>query len=306
MGRRKVAAARGYGSPMPGPPTFDLQSHSRHSDGSLAPGEVVAAAATAGVELLSLTDHDTVDGVTEAVAAGREHGVRVAPGVEISAVRGPDLDVHVLGYAFAPGHPALAEALGRFRAERERRNDRIISRLRDLGLDVETAGIEARREAGAPVGRPHLARAVLDASANRERLAEEGADTIDGMFRVYLADDRPACVAREAPSVADAIEVIHAAGGVAVWAHPFFDVDSARDVTAEIDRFRAEGLDGVECFYITHSREQVELLCDHCEARGMLRTGSADFHGPERPSFSRFRAFELYGREPELGPIGAA
>lgn len=291
---------------MPGRPNFDLQSHSRCSDGSLAPAEVVAAAAGAGVKLLALTDHDTVDGVAEAVAAGRSHGVQVATGVEVSAVRGPDLDVHVLGYAFDPQDPTLGAALGRFRAERELRNDRILDRLHELGLEVDTAEVNARREAGAPVGRPHIARAVLAAPANRERLAAEGADSVDGMFRGYLADGGAAWVSREGPSVAEAIDVIHAAGGVAVWAHPFFDVDSPEEVLAEIDRFRGDGLDGVECFYVTHAREQVELLCDHCERHGLLRTGSADFHGPDRPMFSRFCAFELYGREPELGPIAAA
>jgi predicted metal-dependent phosphoesterase TrpH len=290
---------------VPGGPTFDLQSHSRCSDGSLAPAQVVAAAAAAGVELLALTDHDTVDGVAEAVRAGRASGVRVATGVEISAVRGPDLDVHVLGYAFDLGHPALADALGRFRAERELRNDRILDRLRALGLDVDLTEVAARRAAGQPVGRPHLAGAVLAAPGNRERLAAEGADTVDGMFRVYLADGGPAWVSREGPSVPEAIEVIHAAGGVAVWAHPFFDLSSPEEVLGEIDRFRADGLDGVECFYVTHARAEVDLLCDHCERHGLLRTGSADFHGPDRPAFSRFRAFDLYGREPELGPIGA-
>jgi 3',5'-nucleoside bisphosphate phosphatase len=288
---------------VPGRPNFDLQSHSRCSDGSLAPAAVVAAAAAAGVEVLALTDHDTVDGVAEAMAAGRSHGIRVATGVEISAARGPDLDVHVLGYAFDLAHPALAEALGRFRAERELRNDRILDRLRALGLAVDLAEVRERREAGRPVGRPHLARAVLAEPTNRERLAAEGADSVDGMFTVYLADGASAWVPREGPAVAEAIEVIHAAGGVAVWAHPFFDVKSPDEVVSEIERFRADGLDGVECFYITHAREEVELLCDHCEPRGLLRTGSADFHGPDRPTFSRFRAFELYGREPELGPI---
>jgi predicted metal-dependent phosphoesterase TrpH len=301
-GRR---ARREYGSRVSGRPTFDLQSHSRCSDGSLAPAQVVAAAADAGVELLALTDHDTVDGVAEAVETGRASGVRVATGVEISAVRGPDLDVHVLGYAFDPAHPALADALGRFRAERELRNDRILDRLRELGLEADLAEVAARREAGQPVGRPHLAHAVLAAPGNRERLVAEEADTVDGMFRAYLGDGGPAWVARDGPFVTEAVEAIHAAGGVAVWAHPFFDVSSPDEVRAEIDRFRAEGLDGVECFYVTHTRAQVDVLCDHCEREGLLRTGSADFHGPDRPAFSQFRAFELYGREPELGPIGA-
>jgi predicted metal-dependent phosphoesterase TrpH len=291
---------------MPGAPTFDLQSHSRCSDGSLSPAEVVAAAAQAGVELLALTDHDTVDGVAQARAAGAELGVRVATGVEVSAVRGPDLDVHVLGYAFDPESSPLASALGRFRAERELRNDRMLDRLRELGLALDTSEVEERRAAGVPVGRPHLARAVLAAPDNAGRLAAEEADSVDGMFRAYLADGGPAWVSREGPSVAEAVAAIHAAGGVAVWAHPFFDVSGPEEVVAEIDRFRAEGLDGVECFYVTHTRAEVDVLCDHCERHGLLRTGSADFHGPDRPAFSRFRAFELHGREPELGPIGEA
>jgi predicted metal-dependent phosphoesterase TrpH len=266
----------------------------------------VAPAAQARVRRLALTDHDTLDGVAEAANAAPKHGVSLVTGVEITAVRGPDLDVHVLGYAFDAGDAGLAGALGRFRAERELRNDRILDRLRELGLEVDTSEVEARRAAGVPVGRPHLARAVLAAEGNRDRLAAEEADTVDGMFRVYLADGGPAYSARESPTVAEAISVIHAAGGVAVWAHPFFDVSSPEEVLSEIDRFRADGLDGVECFYTTHAREQVELLCDHCERHGLLRTGSSDFHGPERERFSRFLAFELYGREPELGPIAAA
>ncbi len=264
----------------------------------------MARAAEAGVRLLALTDHDTVEGVAEARAAAAQHGIALATGVEVSAVRGPNLDVHVLGYAFDPSDPALARALERFQAERELRNDRMMERLEDLGLAIDLTEIAARRAAGRPVGRPHLAAAVLAAPANRDRLAAEGADSVDGMFAVYLADGGPAWVPREGPTVAEAIEVIHAAGGVAVWAHPFFDVDSPEEVLSEIDRFRAQGLDGVECFYVTHTREQVDLVCDHCERHGLLRTGSADFHGPERPMFSRFLAFELYGREPELGPIG--
>ena len=102
-----------------------------------------------------------------------------------------------------------------------------------------------------------------------------------------------AYVARSRPTVEQAIEVIHAAGGVAVWAHPFWDVDDPEEVLRTIERFAAEGLDGVECFYPEHSREQALLLHETCEARGLLSTGSADFHGPEHEHFSRFRNFEL-------------
>jgi predicted metal-dependent phosphoesterase TrpH len=90
---------------------------------------------------------------------------------------------------------------------------------------------------------------------------------------------------------------------VAVWAHPFWDIDAADEVLEAIDRFHAHGLDGVECFYPTHTQEQAELLADRCSALGLLSTGSSDFHGPTHRLFPRFRAFSMYGRTPALGPI---
>ena len=108
---------------------------------------------------------------------------------------------------------------------------------------------------------------------------------------------------RTTPTVTEAIGTIHAAGGVAVWAHPFWDVDAGDEVVRLIDRFAAEGLDGVEAFYITHTEEQTRLAAAHCAERGLLSTGSADFHSPDHPRFHAFRAFELFGLEPDLGPI---
>jgi predicted metal-dependent phosphoesterase TrpH len=251
------------------------------------------------VELLALTDHDTVDGVDEALAAGRAHGVRVARGVELTAVRAPDADVHVLGYELDHRDAGLADFLAGARADRELRMVRMADRMEELGLELDRSEMEARRAAGLPVGRPHLAAAVLEREGNRERLRAEGAGTLDGLFSAYLVAGARAWVPRTQPTVAEAISAIHAAGGVA-------DVDGADEVLAEVERFRADGLDGVECFYVEHDRERTERLCDHCEATGLLRTGSADFHGPDHPRYSRFRAFSLYGREPALGPVSRA
>jgi predicted metal-dependent phosphoesterase TrpH len=106
------------------------------------------------------------------------------------------------------------------------------------------------------------------------------------------------------PTVPEAIDVIHAAGGLAVWAHPFWDLDADPDVLDTIDRFAAAGLDGVETFYITHTEAQTRLIHEYCSARGLLTTGSADFHGPDHPRFHAFRAFETYDLGPDLGPLG--
>jgi adenylyl-sulfate kinase len=284
-------------------PAFDLQSHSIHSDGELAAAQVVENAAAAGVRLLALSDHDTVDGVDEALAAGALHGVRVVPATEISAVDGPYEDLHVLGYGIDHRSSLLNERLLDARADRERRADAMAGRLRDLGFEVDPAPIEARKAAGKPVGRPHLAAAVLAHHANAERLAEEGHADVSSFIPAYLIQGKPGYVARSHPTVEEAIGWIHDAAGVAVWAHPFWDVPADSEVLAAIDRYRTAGLDGVEVFYTSHTREQTELLAGRCDELGLLATGSSDYHGPDHRLFSRFLAFELHGREPNLGPI---
>ncbi len=283
-------------------PTFDLQSHSIHSDGALPASDVVAHAAQSGVRLLALTDHDTVDGVPEAEAAAGAHGIAISPAAELSAVHGEYEDLHILGYELDIADADLIASLHDFRGDRARRIEEMADRLRELGFELDDAPLRARRDAGKPIGRPHLADAVLAHPANRQRLADEGIDGRNALFPPYLIPGAAAYVARSRPTVPQAIEVIHAAGGVAVWAHPFWDLDNEPEALATLQAFVAAGLDGVECFYATHSQEQTEAL--YRAADGLLTTGSADFHGPEHERFDTFRAFELYGLEPNLGPIG--
>jgi predicted metal-dependent phosphoesterase TrpH len=280
-------------------PTFDLQSHSVHSDGALTPAEVVATAAQAGVELLALSDHDTVDGVAEAQAAAREHGLRLVPAVELSAIDPLGEDLHILGYCIDPADPGLAERLDAYRADRRGRIGCMADAMEELGWTIDRsrfAGLDAP-------GRPHLAAAAFHDPANAARVREEGYATPSDLLVAYLIPGRPGYRTRTIPTVADAVAAIHDAGGVAVWAHPFWDVDAGAEVEAALRRFAAGGMDGVEAFYIEHGERQTALLCDLADELGLLTTGSADFHGPQHPEFSRFRAFELYGREPRLGPI---
>ena len=271
-------------------PAFDLQSHSTPSDGALSAADVVARAADAGVELLALTDHDSVSGVPEAIAAAAEHGIRLSPAAELASVHGEHEDRHILGYELDPTDPGLQAA-----------REAMADRLRELGFALDDAAFMGRES----IGRPHLADAVLAHPDNAERLAREGIKGKKELFPPYLVPGAVAYVARSRPTVEEAIEVIHAAGGVAVWAHPFWDIEGPGEVERAIRRFAADGLDGVECFYPEHSREQTLLLHDACEARGLLSTGSSDFHGPDHEHFNRFRAFDLQGRAANLGPIGA-
>jgi predicted metal-dependent phosphoesterase TrpH len=287
---------------------FDLQSHSTHSDGSLPAAEVVERAADSGVELLALSDHDTVSGVSEARAAGERAGIRVVPAVEISAIDdGAPVgrEVHILGYEIDHTSPLLTERLSEFLADRERRTMRMAAALRELGFELDETELAARVAAGQPIGRPHLAEAALPSPANASRLREEGIDEIGAFIGAYLTEGRQAFRLRETPTVAEAIDAIHEAGGVAVWAHPFWELSEPAEAIDSIERFRMPGIDGVEAFYITHTREQTELLAERCAALGLLSTGSSDFHGPENRLFSRFLAFETYDLEPNLGPIAS-
>jgi predicted metal-dependent phosphoesterase TrpH len=297
-----IVATRGTRAPVNveavAAPAFDLQSHSTSSDGALPPQAVVASAADAGVELLALTDHDTVDGVGEALQAGAARGLRLVPAVEISALDADGEDLHVLGYLVDHRAPVLLDALVAYRADRAARAVRMAEALRACGLEL---ALPQR----ASVGRPHLAQAAFEHPANSMRLADEEIVNASQLLEAYLVPGAPAYRPRTMPTVAEAIAVIHDAGGVAVWAHPFWDIADAQAVRDMIMRFAALGLDGVEAFYPTHDAARATLIAEICADRGLLTTGSADFHGPDHPHFNRFRAFELHGLQPNLGPIAA-
>jgi predicted metal-dependent phosphoesterase TrpH len=290
------------------PLRFDLQSHSTHSDGALSATEVVQRAAEAGVELLALSDHDTVSGVSEAIAAGQGLGVRGVSAVEISAVDEPSpvpRELHIIGYNIDHTGPVLTEKLAEFLADREHRTLRMAAALKELGFELDEDQLNARVAAGKPIGRPHLAEAVLSAPANAGRLADESIDDVGSLIHGYLIEGRPAFRLRQTPTVGQAVQAIHQAGGVAIWAHPFWDISDPDEVLATIDRFNALGIDGVEAFYVTHTQEQTQLLAVRCAELGLLTTGSADYHGPDNRLFSRFLAFQTYGLQPNLGPIGS-
>lgn len=287
-----------------GTPLFDLQSHSVWSDGVLRAAEVVEAAAKAGVEVLSLSDHDAIDGTAEALDAGAAFGVRIIPAVEISSIDPEGDDLHILGYDVDWKQPELLAALKDFRADREGRADRMAQALNEVGLEVDDAPLAKRREAGLPIGRPHLADAVLQHPANAARLKAEGIDgSLTDVLVAYLIEGKPAFRTRTHPSVKQAIDVIHAAGGLAVWAHPFWDISPPETVEQTLRRFHADGIDGVEAFYIEHDEPQTLFLADLADELGIITTGSADFHGPAHKAFSKFRNFSLHGRTPNLGRL---
>lgn len=285
-------------------PGFDLQSHSTFSDGALRPAAVVAAAARAGVLLLALTDHDTVDGVEEALSAADDHPIAVVPAIELSTCDVLGDDFHVLGYGIDHTDSVLAERLAGWRADRAARIDRMANLLCDCGLPPDRSELDARLEAGLPLGRPHLAAAAI--AANHDELEGQGLAETSAFLEAYLVPGCAAYSRRTTPTVEEAIDAIHEAGGVAVWAHPFWDMSRPTEVAEALARFAGAGLDGVEAFYATHNREQTKFLAALAAKHRLLTTGSADFHGPDHRIFSRFRAFDLYGCEPKLGAIASS
>src|SRR5215203_4953863 len=265
---------------------IELQSHSIVSDGQLKPSEVVAEAAKAGVTTLALTDHDAVAGVREAQEAAREIGVELVPAIEMSCVHRYAEDLHVCGYWI--DLEKMAPACERAQNERRARAGEIVENLRREGFELTLE--DAIREAGTAdsIGRPHIARA---AGASGD---------LGPFFEEYLVPGAKAFVPRRWPTAEQAIELIRAAGGVAVIAHPYWDISEPGEVD---DLIRSLGADGVETFYPTHSREQTEHLLELCDELGLVPTASSDYHGPTHRTFAEFGAYDTYGlADPQVPP----
>ena len=240
----------------------DLHMHSTASDGSRAPADVVRAASAAGLVGIALTDHDSVAGLAEARAAGEELGVRVVNGVELSAVEGTT-ETHVLGLHLRD-LGVLDRGLAELREMRVRRGERIVERLNELGVSVTFADVLTHSGAGV-VGRPHVARALI-----ADGWATDSRDAFDR----YLGAGRPAYVGKEQLGMADAIAMIHAAGGIAVLAHPGGGATKDR-----LDALRALGLDGLEVRHPSHSPGDINRLTSIAEQLDLVVSGGSDWHG---------------------------
>jgi predicted metal-dependent phosphoesterase TrpH len=245
----------------------ELHCHSTASDGTYPPEEVVARAHAAGVRILALTDHDTLEGIPAALAAGERLGVRVIAGCEFS-VAVPWGEMHLLGYFLPVGHALLEEFLAHTRGDRARRGADMAARLQGLGLDVELADIEAEADGGA-IGRPHVARALL----RRGQVA-----TVQEAFDRYIGWGRPGFVEKRLPAFRDVAELVHAAGGVLSAAHL-----KDRGTRGNLAYLRNLGLDAVETRHPSHDADTRARLTDLALALGLLRTGGSDWHGEESP-----------------------
>jgi len=251
----------------------DLHTHSTASDGSYTPEEVVRLAKERGLGAISLTDHDTVDGLAEAVAAGEALGVEVIPGVEISA-RFPGGSMHILGYFIDYTNGLLDQRLAVLKKARAERNPRIIAKLNALGAKITMAQVE-QISGGGQVGRPHIARALLEHGYVRN---------IQEAFDRYLGNGAPAHVSKFRFPQDEAIAMIREAQGIPVLAHPFtLSLGSAFALKKQLEDLKKLGLAGLEVYYSEHTPEQEALYLKLARDLDLLITGGSDFHGLNKP-----------------------
>ena len=245
-------------------PTYvDLHMHSTASDGHLAPEAVVAAARTAGLAAIALTDHDTAAGVPAARAAGEAIGMRVIAGAELSATEPSGEEIHLLALHL-DDLGAIESTLARFRDDRVTRAERMVAQLNALGVPVSMDAVLAAAGGGA-VGRPHVARALVGGGHVRD---------FREAFDRYLAYGRPGYVAKPVFSPAQAIAVAHEAGGICVWAHP-----GAAGRREAVERLVAQGIDGLEVRHPSHSPDDTQRLQALVDFFQLVPSGGSDWHG---------------------------
>ncbi len=250
----------------------DLHLHSTCSDGVHDPARLVEMAAAAGLAAIAVADHDNIDGIDEALAAGRIFGVEVLPAVELSVLWERYEDIHLLGYCFDHRHPALRSALQEFRDFRESRNERIVTRINERLLREGRSPIdfaEVQRKAEGTLGRPHVAAVLIERGYARDN---------EDAFQRYLV---PCNVPKRYFPIDEAIRLIHEAGGVAVLAHPPYITEDRSELTRLLDSFLALGLDGIEAYSNRATNDDIDWYITQARRRGLIVTGGSDYHGLE-------------------------
>ena len=240
---------------------IELHTHTTYSDGILTPQQLVERAANAGVKALAITDHDTLHGWEEAIAAAIPHNLEIVPGVELSTVHNRR-SLHILGYY--PQKELLAPPLAERLAGRKRRAKQMLDNLAEMGYDLELEGIDGNMA----LGRPHIASAMVKAGY---------VNSTEEAFARFLGEERSAYVHYEKFSAQDGISLILACGGVPVWAHPYlFAGGKVEEVLPELVD---AGLMGIEVYHPHHAANKVNRLKQLCQQYRLLMTGGTDYHG---------------------------
>ncbi len=263
---------------------IDLHTHSTCSDGTTTPTDLLREAAEADLCAISLTDHDTMAGVTEALAAGDKAGIEVIPGVEVSANHDGQ-EVHILGYGLDRFNPDLIALLTELQLIRKERNRQILEKLAKLNIKIDRDELKA--SGSGLIGRPHIARLLV---------RQKAVSSFDQAFRKYLKKDGLAYAAATQLPASETIKRIKQAGGLAVLAHPTTIDKSLNRISKVIKCLHKKGLDGIEAIYPGHSKKTCKTLFSLAEDLDLLITGGSDFHGAGKQGIS-------IGGAPVMPPI---
>lgn len=248
---------------MPG--AIDLHMHTYHSDGALSPFELIKKTKEAGLSVISITDHDSINGFQDACVYGKELGVEVIPGVEISTDL-EDKEIHLLGYFINPDNDELTKYLSFFREERFHRAKRIINKLRNLGLKISIDDVLDRAK-NSSIGRPHIANTLTEMGLVK---------SFNEAFEKYIGDFGPAYERKIHVSPHSALKLINEAGGLSFLAHPGFMNESI------LLNFIKSGIDGIEVIHPQHSSNQIRFYRGIVNQYCLLESGGSDFHGGEK------------------------
>jgi predicted metal-dependent phosphoesterase TrpH len=268
--------------------TIDLHAHTIYSDGGLTPIALVMRAKEIGLKSLAVTDHDNLSAIEVATIKGAELGVEIIPGIELTAYVDETLDLHILGYFIDKKNRHLNERLEFYKKQREAKSKKVIENLNKLGYKIDFN--EVKKLAKGTIAQPHLAYIIVNKKENTEKLTEEFGEipTTGDFIRDYLAVGGKAYEMREAASPEEAINLIHEAGGVAVLAHPCWNL--AAKVGSKlifddqwVERLVKLGLDGIEVYAHRDNRDDTEKAVAHYEKVAdkykLIKTGGSDFHG---------------------------
>ncbi len=252
---------------------IDLHTHTTFSDGSQTPTQVVEEAAALGLTAVAITDHDTVDGLGEALEAGGRLGVEVVPGVELN-LEHDRVTMDMLGY-FLAGMPTeeLREELAALRAYRDERNARMLERLAELGMPLDESALEAAAENGA-VGRPHIGEAMMRRGY---------VSSISEAFELYLRRGAPAWVDRRRLALGHALKLLRTSGALPVLAHPGIIRTDPAGLNRIVRDAARDGLAGIECYYPLHDEETVARCLGIARKYALVPTGGSDYHGTVKP-----------------------
>jgi len=259
---------------------IDLHTHSTASDGTFSPSELVRLAKSEGLKALALTDHDTTSGLKEAYETALEEGVPFLCGVEISVKFDGPGHFHLLGYFLTPEIPSLEETLCELQKARRRRNELMVEKLRNLGIEISLSELEAIAQG--EIGRPHFARLLVEKGVVK---------SFDEAFEKYLKKGAPAYVPKALLTPDEAIRKILESQGVPVLAHPITLKLDKTSLSKYLEELKDLGLMGVEAYYSEHNQSFTDFLLSQARRLGLLVTGGSDFHGKNKPDIKLGRGF---------------